>query len=99
MILGKNGVLESARPGMIVVDHSTISPKATREMAKALSAKGAAMLDAPVSGGDTGAKNATLSIMVGGVQSAFDRTQPLFAHMGKISLKEIDRTTVRLHGA
>jgi 3-hydroxyisobutyrate dehydrogenase len=83
VILGKSGVLEAARPGMIVVDHSTISPKTTREMAKALSTKGAALLDAPVSGGDTGAKNATLSIMVGGDQAAFERTQPLFSHMGK----------------
>jgi 3-hydroxyisobutyrate dehydrogenase len=83
VIEGKNGVLSAARAGMIVVDHSTISPKATREMSKALSVKGTAMLDAPVSGGDTGAKNATLSIMVGGDQVAFERTQPLFAHMGK----------------
>jgi 3-hydroxyisobutyrate dehydrogenase len=83
VIEGPNGVLSAARPGMIVIDHSTISPKATREMARALAAKGASMLDAPVSGGDTGAKNATLSIMVGGEQSAFDRTQPLFAQMGK----------------
>jgi 3-hydroxyisobutyrate dehydrogenase-like beta-hydroxyacid dehydrogenase len=83
VLSGANGVLSSARPGMIVIDHSTISPTATREMSKALFAKGAAMLDAPVSGGDTGAKAATLSIMVGGDKSAFDRTQPLFAHMGK----------------
>jgi 3-hydroxyisobutyrate dehydrogenase len=83
VIAGRNGVLDSARPGMIVIDHSTISPTATREMSKALFAKGTAMLDAPVSGGDTGAKAATLSIMVGGDKSAFDRTQPLFAHMGK----------------
>lgn len=83
VILGKSGVLESARAGMVVVDHSTISPTATRKMAQALAAKGATMLDAPVSGGDTGAKNATLSIMVGGDKSAFDRTQPLLAHMGK----------------
>ena len=83
VILKENGVLASARPGMIVIDHSTISPAATRKMAEALATKGAAMLDAPVSGGDTGAKNATLSVMVGGDESAFERTKPLFAHMGK----------------
>ena len=83
VISGNHGVLSAARPGMIVVDHSTISPAATRTMAQSLAARGAAMLDAPVSGGDTGAKNATLSIMVGGDKSAFDRAQPLLAHMGK----------------
>ena len=83
VIQGGKGVIASARPGMVVIDHSTISPTATREMAEALAKKGAAMLDAPVSGGDTGAKNATLSIMVGGEQSAFDRSKPLFEHMGK----------------
>lgn len=83
VVSGPNGILATARPGMIVVDHSTISPAATRKMAELLAAKGAAMLDAPVSGGDTGAKNATLSIMVGGDQAAFDRVRPLLAHMGK----------------
>jgi len=83
VIEGASGILSAARPGMIVIDHSTISPTATRKMAQALAAKGATMLDAPVSGGDTGAKNATLSIMVGGDKSAFDRAEPLLAHMGK----------------
>jgi 3-hydroxyisobutyrate dehydrogenase len=83
VVLGDHGILSVARPGMIVVDHSTISPSATRKMSDALAAKGAQMLDAPVSGGDSGARNATLSIMVGGDSAAFDRAKPLLAHMGK----------------
>ena len=83
VVLGTNGVITSARAGAVVVDHSTISPAATRKMSAALSSRGVLMLDAPVSGGDVGAKNATLSIMVGGDQQAFDRVKPLFAHMGK----------------
>jgi len=83
VILGKDGVIEAARAGMIVVDHSTISPSATRKMADALKARGASLLDAPVSGGDVGAKNATLSIMVGGEESAFQKAQPLLSLMGK----------------
>ncbi len=83
VILGPDGVLAGARAGMVVVDHSTISPSATRKMAEALSARGSALLDAPVSGGDVGAKNGTLSIMVGGDDEAFKKAQPLLAHMGK----------------
>jgi 3-hydroxyisobutyrate dehydrogenase len=81
--LGTDGILASARPGLIVVDHSTISPTATRKMNEALNTKGALLLDAPVSGGDTGAKNATLSIMVGGDEAAFKRVAPLLSVMGK----------------
>ena len=83
VLLGDRGIISSARPGMIVVDHSTISPSATREMADSLAARGARLIDAPVSGGDTGAKNATLSIMAGGDRDAFERIRPLLAHMGK----------------
>jgi 3-hydroxyisobutyrate dehydrogenase len=83
VILGDDGVIESARAGMVVVDHSTISPSATRKMAEALKQRGAALLDAPVSGGDVGAKNATLSIMVGGEEGAFQKALPLLSHMGK----------------
>lgn len=83
VVLGRDGVASVARPGLIVVDHSTISPAATRAMAQAVAARGASMLDAPISGGDTGAKNATLSIMVGGDEEAFARARPLLAHMGK----------------
>jgi len=84
VVLGPQGVIHSARHGLIVVDHSTISPAATRAMAAALAERGAAMLDAPVSGGDVGARNATLSIMVGGDEGAFQRVKPLLERMGKL---------------
>jgi len=83
VILGDRGVLSVAREGMVVVDHSTISPSATRRMNDALSARGARLLDAPVSGGDVGARNATLSIMVGGDEAAFTRVRPLLERLGK----------------
>ena len=83
VLLGNTGVLQSAKPGLIVVDHSTISPAATRGFAKELSARGSTLLDAPVSGGDVGARNATLSIMVGGTAEAFKKVLPLFQLMGK----------------
>ena len=83
VVLGEDGVIHAARPGLIVVDHSTISPSATRKMARRLADRGSAMLDAPVSGGDLGAKNATLSIMVGGDAAAFDRVKPLLERLGK----------------
>src|SRR6185295_5963910 len=83
VILGGDGVMAAARAGLTIIDHSTISPSATRKMAEALKARGASLLDAPVSGGDVGAKNATLSIMVGGEESAFQKTLPLLSHMGK----------------
>jgi len=82
VVLGADGILSSARAGTVVVDHSTISPSATKTMASALAQCGVYMLDAPVSGGDMGAKNATLSIMVGGEAAAFERVKPLLAHMG-----------------
>ena len=83
VLLGPGGIHESARPGLIIIDHSTISPSATRGFAESLAAKGAHFLDAPVSGGDIGAKNATLTIMVGGDASAFSSALPLFQHIGK----------------
>jgi 3-hydroxyisobutyrate dehydrogenase len=83
VILGSRGVLSAARKGMIVIDHSTISPSATRRMSEALSARGATLLDAPVSGGDVGARNATLSIMVGGDEAAFGAARPLLERLGK----------------
>jgi 3-hydroxyisobutyrate dehydrogenase len=83
VVLGKDGIAAAARPALIVVDHSTISPAATKKMNEALNAKGTQLLDAPVSGGDVGAQNATLSIMVGGDASSFERVRPLLAHMGK----------------
>ncbi len=83
VLLGPGGVIQSARPGAVVVDHSTISPTATREMATILAERGVTLLDAPVSGGDVGARNATLSIMVGGPADAFERVLPLLGVMGK----------------
>jgi len=83
VILGENGVIEGIKPGSVVIDMSTISPQATREMARRLKDKGAAMLDAPVSGGDIGAQNGTLSIMVGGEECDFERCRPVFEAMGK----------------
>ncbi|HEY8667895.1 MAG TPA: NAD(P)-dependent oxidoreductase [Tepidisphaeraceae bacterium] len=83
VVLGKEGIIHSARPGQIVVDHSTISPAATRTIAGKLAEKQATFLDAPVSGGDVGARNATLSIMVGGDADAFAKVEPLLRLMGK----------------
>ncbi|MGH7214369.1 MAG: NAD(P)-dependent oxidoreductase, partial [Tepidisphaeraceae bacterium] len=83
VLLGDNGIKDAARKGTIVVDHSTISPTTTRHLCDELAKKGVAFLDAPVSGGDLGAKNATLSIMVGGDKKAFEKAEPLFRVMGK----------------
>ena len=82
VIAGPDGVLEGLRPGAVVIDMSSISPVATRKLATLVAAKGATMLDAPVSGGEIGAKNATLSIMVGGDPDAFERVRPVLACMG-----------------
>lgn len=82
VVLGERGVLAGARPGSVAVDMGTISPAATRQIAGRLAAAGVDALDAPVSGGGTGAKNGTLSIMVGGKPEAFDRVKPLFSCMG-----------------
>lgn len=83
VVLGDDGVLRSLEKNQIVIDHSTISPAATREMAAAVAGCGGQLLDAPVSGGDTGARNATLSIMVGGDESALNKALPLLQRMGK----------------
>jgi len=83
VILGPNGVLEGVRPGSVVVDMSTISPSTTRDMAERLRERGAEMLDAPVSGGELGAIDGVLSIMVGGTEAAFERVLPLFEVMGR----------------
>jgi 2-hydroxy-3-oxopropionate reductase len=79
----ERAVIAGAAPGSIVVDMSTISPAATRAMAERLGAAGVDMLDAPVSGGDVGARDGTLSIMVGGPEAAFLRVKPLFEAMGR----------------
>jgi len=83
VVLDANGVLEGARRGSVVVDMSTISPVATREIAGRLAERGVEMLDAPVSGGEKGAIDAALSIMVGGKPEVFERVLPVFQRMGK----------------
>ena len=81
--LGKDGILEGAKSGQIFVDMSTISPIVSKKVGAALAAKGVKMLDAPVSGGEQGAINAALSIMVGGDKAVFDQVLPIFQAMGK----------------
>jgi 2-hydroxy-3-oxopropionate reductase len=83
VILGENGVIQGAAPGAVVIDMSTISPSTTRTIAKKLRARGIEMLDAPVSGGEQGAIDGTLSIMVGGKQETFERLLPVLKAMGK----------------
>jgi 2-hydroxy-3-oxopropionate reductase len=82
VITGEGGVLEGLAAGAVVIDMSSISPVATVELAAQVAARGATMLDAPVSGGEIGAKNGTLSIMVGGDAAAFARVRPILACMG-----------------
>lgn len=84
VILGRNGVIEGIRPGMVVIDMSTISPKVSVEIANTLAARGVDMLDAPVSGGQKGAIEGTLSIMVGGKKDVFERCLPIFKAMGRV---------------
>ncbi len=81
--LGENGIAAGAGSGLIVVDMSTINPNAAREIAVGLAAKGIEFIDAPVSGGETGAINAALTIMAGGKPEVFEKVRPLFEKMGK----------------
>ena len=81
-ILGPNGVLEGAKPGSIVIDMSSISPIVSQKIAAECARQGVAMLDAPVSGGEPGAINGTLAIMVGGPQEVFDQCVDLLQVMG-----------------
>ncbi len=74
-VMGKDGVLETAKPGTILIDMSSIAPLASQEIEKACAAKGVKMLDAPVSGGEPGAINGTLAIMVGGDKAAFEQVK------------------------
>jgi 2-hydroxy-3-oxopropionate reductase len=83
VLFGEHGVAASLKRGTLVIDMSSISPIATKEFAKQVNAKGCDYLDAPVSGGEVGAKQATLTIMVGGAEAAFARAKPLFEAMGK----------------
>jgi 2-hydroxy-3-oxopropionate reductase len=79
---GEDGVLEGIKEGALIVDMSTISPVVTEELSEKAKERGASMLDAPVSGGDVGAIEGTLSIMVGGSEEDFERARPLFEAMG-----------------
>ncbi len=93
VLLGEHGVIHGAQPGALVIDLSTISPHATRQIAARLAEKGVAMLDAPVSGGSEGAAKGTLAIMVGGRAEDLARARPALAAMGKTI------THVGAHGA
>jgi len=81
--LGPGGIIEGAHEGLIFVDNSTIKPATARKIAEALGEKGVLCLDAPVSGGDIGARNGTLAIMVGGPEEALEKVLPVFQAMGK----------------
>jgi len=83
VVLGRDGVIEGARAGMSLLDMSTISPLVSQKIGAALAAKSVQMLDAPVSGGERGAIDAVLSIMVGGDKALFDEVLPIFQAMGK----------------
>jgi 2-hydroxy-3-oxopropionate reductase len=81
--LGPQGIIEGARPGLIFIDNSTIKPATARYIARRLAEKGMQSLDAPVSGGDIGARQGTLAIMVGGPLEALETVRPVFQAMGK----------------
>ena len=83
VVSGRNGIIEGAHPGLIFVDNSTIRPATARKIAAVLAEKGVQALDAPVSGGDIGARNATLTIMVGGSAEALETARPVFNVIGK----------------
>jgi len=83
VLLGEGGIIEGTHKDLIYVDMSTISPKSSVQMARLLGEKGVAMLDAPVSGGQKGAVDGTLSIMVGGEADTFEKCMPVFRAMGK----------------
>ena len=83
VIAGEDGLLVGAREGSLIVDMSTSSPVLARELARSARDKAVGMLDSPVSGGDVGARDGTLSIMVGGEEDDFERAQPLFQTMGE----------------
>lgn len=82
VVLGPGGVIEAVREGMLFIDNSTIKPESSRKIAARLKEVGVSALDAPVSGGDVGAKAGTLAVMVGGPRAAFDRAKAIFEAMG-----------------
>jgi 2-hydroxy-3-oxopropionate reductase len=83
VVLGPDGIIEGAHPGLIYVDNSTIKPAVSRKIAEELAKKGVETLDAPVSGGDVGARNGTLTIMVGGSAESLEKVRPVLQAMGK----------------
>jgi len=83
VVLGEKGIIEGAHDGLIVIDNSTIKPASARMLAEKLAEKNVFALDAPVSGGDIGARNGTLTIMVGGDASALEKAMPVLMAMGK----------------
>jgi 3-hydroxyisobutyrate dehydrogenase len=83
VVAGPEGVLQGIRPGSVVVDMSTVSPELERRLDQALRARGCHLVDAPVSGGDLGARNATLAIMIGGDEPVVERVRPLLGTMGQ----------------
>jgi 2-hydroxy-3-oxopropionate reductase len=83
VVLGENGIIAGAHEGLIYVDNSTIKPATARRIAVILGQRGVQCLDAPVSGGDIGARQGTLAIMVGGHAETFEIVRPIFAAMGK----------------
>ena len=83
VVLGENGIIEGAHAGLVYVDNSTIKPASARSIAEKLAEKNVYALDAPVSGGDIGARNATLTVMVGGEASALEKAMPMLRAMGK----------------
>jgi 2-hydroxy-3-oxopropionate reductase len=83
VLFGKDGVVEGLKPGSLVIDMSSISPVATKDFGKRIEALGSDYLDAPVSGGEAGAKNAALTIMAGGKQAVFERALPVLQKLGK----------------
>ncbi len=83
VVAGPHGILEGARKGLIIIDMSTIAPAVSRKLAQEAAARGAHMLDAPVSGGSQGAVNGTLTIMIGGEREIFEQVRPVLEAMGK----------------
>ena len=83
VVLGQSGIVEGASSGLIVIDMSSISPTVARRISRTLEKKGVYMLDAPVSGGEAGAREATLSIMVGGRKEIYEKCKPLLSALGK----------------
>jgi 3-hydroxyisobutyrate dehydrogenase len=83
VVAGLQGILEGARKGLVIIDMSTIAPATTRKLVEVATSKGVHFLDAPVSGGSQGAEKGTLTIMVGGEQSVFERVRPVLEAMGK----------------